>query len=124
MHSTYSSMYRTSDKIDPRSNKVAIALMNWTMLPGSTPGSPEFRRLFRKYMLITSRALKNGSMSGSRAYHMLRVLNGNNNKLAPFVNQTSTRIQETFQEYRKIFKADDVALAAHQFLSRNQFVLF
>jgi hypothetical protein len=116
-------MNRSSDKIDTRSNKAAILLMNWTMLPGSTPGSPEFRRLFRKYMLINSRALKSGRMSGSRAYHMLRMLNGNTNNLDPFVHQTSSRIQEAYLEYKKIFTSDDVPLAAHQFLSRNQFVL-
>jgi hypothetical protein len=124
LHSSYSSMHRSSDKIDTRSNKAAILLMNWLMLPASTPGSPEFRRLFRKYMMVSSRALKNGRMSGPRAYQMLRVLNGNTNKLAPFVEQTSPGIKQAYREYQRIFTAPDVALAAHQFLTLNQYLLF
>jgi hypothetical protein len=124
LHSSYSSMHRTSDKIDTNSNKTAILLMNWMMLPGSTPGSPEFSRLFRKYMLVNSRALKNGRMSGPRAYQMLRVLNGNTNNLAPFVDQTSPGIQQAYREYKRIFTTPDMALAAHQFVALNHYVLF
>jgi hypothetical protein len=124
LNSSYSSMHRTSDKIDTNSNKTAILLMNWMMLPGSTPGSPEFSRLFRKYMLVNSRALKNGRMSGPRAYQMLRVLNGNTNNLAPFVDQTSPGIQQAYREYKRIFTTPDMALAAHQFVALNHYVLF